>query len=502
VGPAVYVRQIRLEGNTVFSDEELSEITRRYENRTITSEELQALRDEITRFYIDRGYINSGAVIPDQEVVQGVVTLRVVEGQLTEVRIAGLSVLERDFVEDRIRLGARRPLNVIELQDQLQLLLADPAIAKIDGRLGPGAQPGQSRLDVDVAEAPVFQFGLGFSNDRSPSVGENRGEFQVGLRSIFGYSDPFYARFGLTSGLREASVEYSLPITASGLRLQVYGESTDADVVERPFDTLDIESRTETIEGGLYYPFYRTLRNKLALELNLSRRRSRTFLLGEPFSFSPGVRDGESNVTAIRFSQEWQYRARDQAFLVLSTFSHGIDALGATINSSGPDGEFFAWHGFAQWARRFSESGFGLYVRVESQFAFDPLLPLEKFAIGGFDTVRGYRENLLVRDSGVAVSVEPRIPLFTFDPLKLGRKPDDGIVFLAPFVDYGRSWVNVGSTPRPRVLASVGVGLRWQMGYRTHALIYWGHALNDVPEPARKSLQDRGIHFELRVQLF
>jgi hemolysin activation/secretion protein len=46
--PKVFVRQIKLEGNTVFLNGELSEILVPFENRFITSEELQDLRRKLT----------------------------------------------------------------------------------------------------------------------------------------------------------------------------------------------------------------------------------------------------------------------------------------------------------------------------------------------------------------------------------------------------------------------------------------------------------------------
>ncbi|MEZ5581953.1 MAG: POTRA domain-containing protein [Candidatus Competibacteraceae bacterium] len=69
----VYVSQFKLTGNTVFSDEELATVTKPYTNRKITSEELQEVRYKLTRYYVDRGYINSGAVIPEQQVTDGII---------------------------------------------------------------------------------------------------------------------------------------------------------------------------------------------------------------------------------------------------------------------------------------------------------------------------------------------------------------------------------------------------------------------------------------------
>ncbi len=55
-----FVKKIRLDGNTVFSEKDFEEILSPYQNRNITSEELQEIRNTITQFYISKGYVNSG----------------------------------------------------------------------------------------------------------------------------------------------------------------------------------------------------------------------------------------------------------------------------------------------------------------------------------------------------------------------------------------------------------------------------------------------------------
>src|SRR5437879_4727052 len=69
--PHVFVRQIRVTGSTVFSEQELAAVTAPYVNRSVTSEDLEALWLALTRLYINKGYINSGAILPDQTVSGG-----------------------------------------------------------------------------------------------------------------------------------------------------------------------------------------------------------------------------------------------------------------------------------------------------------------------------------------------------------------------------------------------------------------------------------------------
>ena len=503
-GVAVFVRDIRIEGNTAFPDDELEALVAPFEGRSIATEELLELRDRLTRHYVDAGYINSGAVIPDQDVADGVITVRIVEGVLDEVVVEGLQMLRPGFVEGRIRNGAGPVLNVERLQEELQLLLADPTIERLDARLGPGLERGTSRLEVDLVEAPRFTAAFELDNERSPSVGELRGELEVVARTVLGYGDPLVVRAGLTEGLRDVEAGYSVPLLPNDLRLRLFGEFNDAEVVEEPFDALDIESESWTLEAGLRYPVIRSLDEQLIVGADLARRHSETTILGEPF---PSARDGENDVTVLRLVGDWLLRGEDEVRAFRSTLSFGIDALGATTETAGfeDDGEFLAWLAQAQYARRLSDAGHQVILRTDLQLAADPLLSLEQLAIGGLDTVRGYRENELVRDNGVIASIEGRVPLLELPVPRVTGPNDDPTLTLAPFLDVGHGWDDgerEASKRDSETLASLGLGLLWSPTARVLTRFYYGYALNEISDPDDESLQDHGIHFEVRVGLF
>ena len=174
-GIILFVERIAISGNTAVRDEELAAIAAPYEGRKIDSSELEALRRALTRHYVDKGYVNSGAIIPDQEVKDGVVRLEIVEGELTNIVVSGLGRLRDEYVLGRVELGAGPPLNVNELQGRLQILLQDPLIERLNARLGPGVRPGQRELELEVERARPWDFGLAVANNRSPSVGAIHG---------------------------------------------------------------------------------------------------------------------------------------------------------------------------------------------------------------------------------------------------------------------------------------------------------------------------------------
>lgn len=87
--PVIKAMQFRFEGNTVFSNEELAQITDPYLGRVIDSEDIQEIRHCLNLYYIQRGYINSGVIIPNQKVTDGIITYRIIEGRLDQVVIRG-----------------------------------------------------------------------------------------------------------------------------------------------------------------------------------------------------------------------------------------------------------------------------------------------------------------------------------------------------------------------------------------------------------------------------
>ncbi len=498
----MFVREFNFVGNTVFSDEELASITEEWKEREVTFEELEELRHKLTLHYVDSGYVNSGAVIPNQEVKDGVIVFLIIEGKLSDIEVTHNKGLRSQYIRSRLLLGTGPPLNVRELEERVQLLHEDPLIQKLDATLGPGVRLGESVLKVQVKENHPYQLGFRFDNHRSPSVGSLRGEFAVAHRNLTGWGDTLGIRYGLTDGMDDVSAHYAIPLTAHETTLKLRYDKSDSSVVEKPFDDIDIKSESETYEITLSRPFYKTPAREFSLSLIGERRHSETSMLGRPYSFSPGVQEGESDIAAIRFSQDWASRSPSQVFAVRSVFSKGIDAMGATRNASGPDGVFFAWLLQFQWARHLEMiQGSQVIFRTDLQLSADPLLPLEKFSVGGAASVRGYRENQLVRDNGVVSSLELRIPIFRMPLPKLSKRPDDGMVQIAPFADWGWAENIDTETPDPKTISSAGVGVRWDPSSEIHVQIYWGIPFRDVDVPD-KDIQDSGIHFQVSCEFF
>jgi hemolysin activation/secretion protein len=141
-------------------------------------------------------------------------------------------------------------------------------------------------------------------------------------------------------------------------------------------------------------------------------------------------------------------------------------------------------------------------VRLGTQLTEDTLPSLEQLSIGGVESVRGYRENRLVRDNGAVGSFELRIPLI--------HRSGHTELQLVPFVDAGYGWDvkpnldrsvkqggrTVGSSGE--FISSVGIGLQYRFRDRVSADIYYGFPFKHFNDSER-DLQDVGIHFSLTL---
>lgn len=501
-GPTVFVRSFRITGNTAFPDDEIDRLTAPYRNREIGFVELEALRQELTLLYVNQGYVNSGAVIPDQAIDGGVIEIQIVEGRLADIEIEGNRWFRSSYIRERLSLFAETPLDVDELQIGMQLLQQDDRILQLNGELRPGAQLGEAELSLAVRDKTPLRLGLMFDNYQSPEVGSLHGTISLIDDNLTGNGDILLFLFGITGGLREYQASYSLPLTARGLELTAGMRLTNADVIQEPFDRLDITSETQQYYLELSRPFYRTLASQLDLWLSFGWRRSSSFLLDTPFPFSAGAVDGRQTVTVLRFGQSWLDRTRERVIAARSVFSFGLPVLGATDNPSPlPDGTFFTWLLQAQWAQRFRFLDAQLLARLDLQLTPSSVLSIEQFALGGPNSIRGYRLNQLVRDNGAAGSFELRVPVITGEG---GRE----VLQLAAFSDFGGAWVthtidptstSPGSPEPPsQFLASLGGGVRWNILDDLWAVVYGGVPLLNGPRD-RRQLQDYGVTFQVGV---
>lgn len=497
---AILVEKIEVTGSSVFSQEQLQEIAAPFEGRYLSLEQLTEVADAITQLYLEKGFITSRAILVDQEIKDGTVEIRVLEGGIEDIKIEGARRLE-NYVRSRVLLGARTPLNTAKLEDQLRLLRIDPLFENIEASLRAGSRIRGSIIIVRVTEANPFEGSLGVDNYSTPSIGSERLSGELRYRNLTGNGDEIFASYkrSTTGGSNVFESRYRLPLNPKNGTLQLRTVLNRSEVTQEPFRGL-FEGNSELYEISWRQPLVRTTRQEFALSLGFSLQENQS-LFGGIGSPSPGAdSEGITRTSIIKFGQDYLRRDLKGAWSARSLFSLGTGWLDATVNPDPePDGRFLSWLGQLQRVQLLGEDNF-LIVGTDIQLTSNSLLPSQQFLIGGGQSLRGYRQNIRGRDNGVRFSVEDRIIL--------ERNPiGDTTLQLVPFFDAGYVWNNPDNPSNDslrelqseRFLAGLGLGLIWQPQPQMEIRLDYGIPLVDIDDRG-ENIQDDGLYFSVRYQ--
>jgi hemolysin activation/secretion protein len=327
---------------------------------------------------------------------------------------------------------------------------------------------------------------------------------QYGIEGVWrdplGWGDALSLTLAGGEASTQTDAAWALPLMGSRTTLTLRLADGDSSVIEEPVAALDIQSRVHTREATLAHPVLDEARQRWAIGLTYARRRNSTSLAGIPFGFVPGEPEEGIRIETWRLFQELTLRRERDVRALRASVLEGRNNLAAeAVLPQQPPTRYRVWQlqgqvslaigSTAATAANPSDAsdGSALVLRAILQRSPNHLVPLEQMAIGGRYTVRGYRENQLVRDNAYALSIEWHWPLWR-DPLHRAA------VTLVTTADAGAAWNRDESKSR---LASAGLGLLWTRA-EVDGEIFFARRLERRDNPTQGDLQDRGIHVMLR----
>ncbi len=495
----IKINQFVFSGNTVFSDSRIKEILRPYGKKVISPEELQNAATKITLLYVDNGYINSGAFIPDQKSDNGIVRITIIEGTLGKIEISGNTSLDSDYIRNRIQLKSKNtPLNINHLQKRLKLLKDDRHIKNVHARLSPGSIHGSASLHVKIIEESRLKYGMSVNNHASPGTGSLSVENSFSWLNISGSGNDLCLDTQFTEGLKKISTGYMHPLGSMGT-LTLEASGSDSEVISEPFNELDITGKSMLYSITIDRFFMKSVEKQFAAGIKLEYYTSTTYMNGSRFSFSDNAENGKTTISSVKCSQEYIQKSVGQVLALRLTESFGTDLINSTTGHDGTDGKYASLKGQMQYLRRMNFRDSKLNFNLNFQLAADSLPPSERFSAGGIGSVRGYRKNYLDKDQGLEASIELSVPLTRIKLPFVSRKAGDGALSIAPFLDYAKAG-NKEEPHTPETIAGTGTGLLWSIREGINAELYLAKALYDKDMQVDYDLQDESIYFRVKAE--
>jgi hemolysin activation/secretion protein len=457
IAQAIAVKKVEVIGSTILTSAELATISKSLEGQQVTTEQIQQAAQSITQIYADRGYITSQAIVDPQKVVDGIVTIQVIEGRVEKIEVLGLTHTNPEYVRSRVELGTGTPLNTVKLEDQLRLLRADPIFSDIEASLKSGSQADSSILVVTVKEANQFGGFASIDNFSPPAVGSERYGGGLFFRNLSGNGDTFTASYygTTTGGSNQYDLSYSIPLNPMNGTLSLRYSPSNYRITQSPFDILNIRGNNNLVDLTFRQPLVRSNVEEFALSLGYSYQRGQTFAfndLATPFGIGPEA-DGTTRTSVIKFGQDYTLRDLLGAWSLRSQFSLGTGLFGST-NVATPSGSFLSWLGQIQRVQSLGTDSL-LIGALDLQLSADPLLSSQQFTIGGGQSLRGFRQNARTGDNGFRFSLENRF-------VALRNEQNASLLQVIPFLDAGAIWNhanNPNTLPSQNFLAGGGLGL-------------------------------------------
>lgn len=439
----------------------------------MTIGQIQEVAAAVTEQYRGAGFILAQAIIPAQEVGDGVVIVEVFEGKLGAVQFQGNEMYGDAVLAAPFADLIDTPVTASGIESAI-LTVGDYPGIRVFGVFQPGTEVGETDLVLRVQDEQRWQASLRTDNYGTRFTGQYRVFADFQLNNATGVGDRFYAailrQFDPTNG-RFWQLEYERPIGPPGMSIGVSAQ-------QNPFDVgADLEAADLSGESEIYRLFARR---------SLVRSRQKNVSSTVSWQYSNAV-TSQADVEIAQdilsvLEVEFDFDSIDNLArgLNLGTlgFTFGLgDLLGghgankAAQQSVPPsrrggsgefaDNDFFKSYASYSRLQTLAED-ISLLLRTEGQWSPDLLTSLEQFSIGGPASVRAYPVAEALFDSGVFGSLE-----LTFNAPGFSHVPAFGgltwgqVLRLSFFSDFAYGQLNdpVSSDRASAGFSGYGAGL-------------------------------------------
>lgn len=446
----VTVDRFEFAGNTLFTTDELDAVVKSYTQRPITLVELYEVADQVSAFYVERGYTLASAVVPAQKVNEGTVRLEIIEGRVGEVRYEG----NRRYRESTLQYFLGNPQGSVyradDFVERMRVLDGLPGL-DVRARLQPGTDYGSSDIVVEAREKAI-EGSVFVDNGGTRNIGVIRSGAQLALNNPLRAADQL-TLLGLVSEgelLKYGSIGYSLATGMSGARVNLsYGYAEFE--VSGAFAGVGGKNRTARAE--LYLPLIDNLMNRLNLTAAVNDTRATSDFSGVTFN--------ENEVTVLELGGSYTHTAANrtatQIGLILGSNFQSYDATDTASQPLKIDLDLqqlmpLPWYQLQ------------LLTRTQFVYGLEPLPDTQKYSIGGVSTIRGYAPSEARGDWGYLAQITLR------------RSYLLGASVLTPRLFYDAGVVRqhrldrFAANAQPPELALASYGLGADVGYRQFSL--------------------------------
>lgn len=476
------VHEYRVLGNTVLSNRDIEEVLYPLLGDHKTLADVESARAALEKAYHDHGYGTVFVDIPEQDVSGQIIRLKVTEGRLQAIHIAGARYFsERKILAAIPTATAGSVPNLPALQQQLAAVNAQSADRAVVPVLKAGPVPGTVDLALNVNDHLPLHGSVEIDNQNTPDTKPLRSTISLSYNDLFGRFDSLSAQFQVApqevSQVNVFAINYAWGALPGDLHPSLYFINSNSNVPT--VGTIGVLGKGQIVGTRLSYPLNESQTEPQSLTLGIDYKHFRETI---------GLASSPAVVTPI------SYTNLSLAYAGIWSSDLFQGSLGASANF-GPRGlpndpTAFANKRFQGRSNYFYvkldssliahlPKGFQLILRADGQYAVEPLITNEDYTISGADGVRGYLEAEVLADKGIKGSTQLQSPVVQWRTLSLA----DFFVFYD--VATGEIIDPLPGEPASTALRSWGAGLHLLPTRAVNGIFTWADPLLDGPNTHR-----------------
>lgn len=481
------VNALRINGAQAYTADELVALAGLNPGREVTLADLYGMAQKIADHYHRQGYFLAQAILPPQEIQDGVVAIDVMEGRYGKVDLKNATNLTPSIagsMMDGVAVGDA--VTIAPLERSLLLLTDLPGI-EVKSTLTPGASVGASDLIVEVTPGKQVTGSIDADNAGNRYTGRNRIGGTFNLNNAAGLGDVLTLR-ALTSG---SGLNYGrLAYQAQAGKAKVGAAyATMRYELGDTFANLQAHGTADIASVYASYPLIRSRQANLYAQLGFD---AKSFQDREDVAGT--LKEKEAKVWLASLNGDWRddlggggfnrysLTLTDGDLDLQSTAEQATDATTARSNGH-----------YNKLALNFLRvqavtDKLSLYTTFNGQLASKNLDSSEKMELGGSGAVRAYPEGEAYGDQGYVLNLEAHYALPRLTDKLPGRMEAIG------FVDTGTVTLNHSpwsSTDNRRTLSGVGLGLNWVADNDFVVKALYAHKLGNAVATSAPDANDR-----------
>lgn len=411
-GPCSDIKTVQMSGADELYPDEREALTAAFTGRCLAASDIQQLMGEVTKLYVEHGFITTRAYLPEQDLRSGTLRVLVQEGRIEKIEVRGDDA-------GRINAGLALPVREGDLLNIRDLEQAVDQINSVRGNkvkldLVPGSKPGQTIVVFNnTASSPI---GVLVSADNSgwKSTGRNAVSASLTAGGLLGLNETI----GLTAcrtvphtpekSADSASAYFRLPLGYSTVGLN-YAESNYSTGFMVQYGSGPVQSyvKGKSVTSGVTYDRILS-RDQNTLHkaiFELSTMNSKNYFEQPQNSVSEFLTANSRRSTTLSAGTTSTWLLPDAMLTVTPQVVIGVDDksyLAGNTQSSREQPEFSKYTLDVAYNKGFQ---LGQHEMVwgsvfKGQYSRDSLLSMHQLLIGGQPSVRGFADTTLSGDTG------------------------------------------------------------------------------------------------------